>query len=275
MIQTEHALRREIVRIANLSHVRGWVANHDGNVSVRLRDDLLLCTPTAVSKAAVDEASLIVVDGSGRVVRGTRKPFGELALHRTIYRARPDVRCVLHAHPPTATGFAVAGVSLNKLLPEAVVSLGNGIPLVAYARPGTPAAAEALAAFADHDAVLLEMHGVLTWGDDPEQAYLRMEIVEHQAKIAIAAAQAATLADKLRALPAPDVEALLAARTKAGLGPIARREAADRRDASKPKLHLDDPNRRKPAQERRDSSQPTDAEIVKLVEQEVQRALRR
>ena len=220
--------RRELeIRVAEVSralHRMGWVANHDGNVSVRLDEGRFLATPTAVSKAAITRESLIVVDERGALVSGQGKPFTEMSLHLAVFRARSDVQAVVHAHPPTATGFAVAGSSIKTtMLAESVVSLGATVPLVAYARPKTPEWTQNLLAHLDEaDALLLEHHGVLTYGPDVETAYLRMELVEHLAKIQLAAEQAGQTRD----IPAADVAKLLEARTAAGLGRVARAKAA-------------------------------------------------
>ncbi len=104
----EETLRRDLVRYAQRVHAAGWVANHDGNLSVRLSEGRYLCTPTAVSKADVVPEWLIAVDGTGALLQGTRKPFSEMKLHLAAYRARPRVGAVLHAHPPTAGGPHVA-----------------------------------------------------------------------------------------------------------------------------------------------------------------------
>ena len=169
--------RAQLADYARRLHARGWVANHDGNVTVRLAEGRTLATPTAVSKADVTPDSLVLVDDGGRVVQGGGRVFSEIMLHLTVYRSRPDVGAVVHAHPPTATGFAIAGAAVARLLdqsllPEAVVSLGPGVPLVPFAPPGE-AACRALASFTlTHDAVLVENHGVFAWGRDLGQAYL-------------------------------------------------------------------------------------------------------
>ena len=136
-------LREELAHFARLLHGRGWVANHDGNATVRLDGGRFLITPTAVSKRLLEAADLLVVDTEGRKVSGRMRPFSELGLHRAVYSARPDVAAVLHAHPPNATGFALAGVPLfdPPTSPEPVVSLGPGIPTVGYAPPGAGAEA--------------------------------------------------------------------------------------------------------------------------------------
>jgi len=199
-------LRAEIVAYSHRIHGNGWVANHDGNLTARLADERLLCTPTAVSKGDVEPGWLIVVDEDNTVIEGTRRAFSELQLHRAAFEARPDISVVLHAHPPTACGFAVAGVPLDHpMMPEAVVSLGPEIPLVPYHRPGDPALSVAIGdALQRADVVLLERHGVLSVGGGFEQAYLRMELVEHLAKIALAARQLG----HARLLPKSEIEAL-------------------------------------------------------------------
>ena len=177
-------LRAQVAQVARRMHARGWVANHDGNVSARAGRDRFLITPTATSKAEVDEASLVVVDGGGARVEGLRKPPGETALHLAAYRARPDASAVLHAHPPYATAFGAARAPLEPVcLPEAVVSLGQ-VPLAPFALPGSPQAIEAVARCASEaDAMLLPGNGVLTLGPDPSVCFLRMELVEHLAQI--------------------------------------------------------------------------------------------
>jgi L-fuculose-phosphate aldolase len=216
---SEEALRRELSSLCRALHARGWVANHDGNVSVRLDADRYLASPTAVSKADVTPESLVVVDGEGKVVAGTRRVFSEISLHLACFRARPDVRWVVHAHPPTATGWAVVGRSFfdPPFMAEPVVSLGARVPVVPFLAPGADAGP-----LAEHlheaDAVLLGGHGALTVGADAETALLRMELIEHLARIALTAHQLGGPTPL-----SPDVvEALLAARAKAGLGPQGR-----------------------------------------------------
>jgi L-fuculose-phosphate aldolase len=213
---SEAARRAELADYAQRLHARGWVANHDGNITFKLESNRYLATPTATSKAEVRADSLLIVDDSGARLSGRGKPFSEIGLHLTVYRNRPDVNAVVHAHPPTATGFAVAGVELAEpIIAEAVVSLGVGVPTVPLAAPG-PAACQALAPLvAAHDAVLIANHGVLAWGPDVETAYLRLELVEHLARIALVARQLGGA----RPLPANLLPALLDARAKAGLGP--------------------------------------------------------
>ncbi|HEU5060070.1 MAG TPA: class II aldolase/adducin family protein, partial [Kofleriaceae bacterium] len=205
-----------------------WVANHDGNVTARLAGDRFLATPTATSKRRVDERALIEVDGGGKVVGGTGKPFGELGLHLAIYQRRDDVGAVVHAHPPYATALAVSGARLleRPFIAEAVVSLGPRVPTVPFASPGASAREALLPFVADHDAVLIANHGALAWGADLEQAYLRLELVEHLARIATLAQATGGPAY----LPDAAIAPLLEARARAGLG-----KAADRATAAAPK----------------------------------------
>ena len=199
-------LRSEIVAYSRRLHANGWVANHDGNLTARLGGSSLLCTPTAVSKGDVQPSWLIVVDEENKVIEGTRRSFSEMQLHRAAYDARPDISVVIHSHPPVTCGFAVAGVPLpHPMMAEPVVSLGPEIPMVPYYRPGDPTLSVAIGeALQRADVVVLERHGVLSVGGGFEQAYLRMELVEHQAKIAMNA----TVLGGARLLPAGEVEAL-------------------------------------------------------------------
>lgn len=210
-------VRAQLVAASRRLHAAGWVANHDGNVSLRLNGNRLLITPTAYSKAEVDDAALLIVDLSGKVLEGRRKPFSELELHLAVYRARPDVEVVVHAHPPYASAFALVGAQLSPVaMPEVVVSLGEVIPTLPRALPKSPeGVAQVEAAARRGDVMLLGGNGALTCGADLSQALLRMELVEHYAKVL-------SLARALGPVP-PLAEAelamLLAARQKAGLGP--------------------------------------------------------
>lgn len=210
-------LRAQLVDYARRLHAAGWVANHDGNASVRLPGDRVLITPTAISKRDTEDAGLVTVSLEGKVLEGRRKPPSELGLHLAAYRARPEIRAVLHAHPPIATAFGVAGVSLEvNVLPEIVVSLGAGVPTVPFAMPKSKASEEGVfTVAAERDAMLLAGNGALTIGVDLEQAFLRLELLEHLAKIVKAARELGGL----RELGATQVAELLKARAAAGLGP--------------------------------------------------------
>lgn len=207
----ETRIREEIVRASLKMAARGWVANHDGNASAKVASNRFVCTPTATAKDRVRAQDLVVTDAAGKQLSGKGKPFSEYALHLAIYKARADVGAVVHAHPPFATALGVSGRELLCFLPEAVVSLGTRVPLVPLAAPGA-AAASALAPFlATFDAVLVAGNGVFAWGDDVEQAYLRLELVEH---LAVIASHAAVWGGP-QPLPQDMVEKLLEARKKA------------------------------------------------------------
>ena len=185
-MKSQQKHREEIVRYGRLLHQTGLVAATDGNLSVRLEDSNILCTPTLMSKGLMEPDDLVIVDPHGHKLSGARDVSSEIAMHLLIYRRRHDVGAVVHAHPPTATGFAAAGMALDRALcAELIVTLGS-VPLANYETPGTPELAEALAPLVvDHDAVLMANHGVVTCGVDLSNAYMNMETVEHFAKIAL------------------------------------------------------------------------------------------
>jgi L-fuculose-phosphate aldolase len=178
--------RRLLCRVGALLYQRGFIMATDGNLSVRLDRDRILASPTGLSKGMLEPDDLVVVDLQGRVLEGRYAPSSELPMHLLIYRSRPDVGGVCHAHPPVATGFAAAGVPLDKaLLAETVVALQQ-IPLARYATPGTRELAETLAPLiARHNAILMANHGVVTCGPDLQTAYFHMEQVEHLARVTL------------------------------------------------------------------------------------------
>jgi L-fuculose-phosphate aldolase len=212
-------LRHQVVETSQLLHRAGWCANHDGNVTAR-DGNRFIATPTATSKRLVLEKDLIEVDAKGQV-HGAGRVFGEIGLHLVVYERRPDVGAVVHAHPPYATAISASRSNPieRPFIAEAFVSLGPVIPKLPYAQPGD-SAKQALAPWCELvDAVILGNHGVITWGKDCETALLRMELVEHLAKIAVLAAQLGGVDP----LPESAYQPLLAARAKAGIG-----RAADR-----------------------------------------------
>jgi L-fuculose-phosphate aldolase len=213
-MRTERELREEIVEIGRRVYERGFVAASDGNISVRLPDGTILTTPTMVCKGRMTADMLVLVDANGRKLRrNERNPSSELAMHLAIYRLRPDVHAVVHAHPPFGTGFAVANVPLDKpLLSEVILTLGC-IPLAAYGTPSTDEVVERLAPFIPHhDALLLANHGAVAYGPDLELAYARMETLEHFAKITLIARLIGHPAE----LSAEAIEKLLDVREHAG-----------------------------------------------------------
>ena len=183
---TAYEVRQEIVRVGKLLHDKGFIAATDGNVSVRLDGSRVLATPTCMCKGMMTVEDLVVVDLQGRRLEGFRDVSSEIGMHLMIYRECPDVCAIVHAHPPTATGFAAAGMALNQaLVSEIVIALGE-VPLAEYATPGTQELVDSLEPLVhDHNAILMANHGVVTYGEDLLTAYMRMETVEHFAKIAL------------------------------------------------------------------------------------------
>jgi len=208
---SERKHREEIVRYGRMLHGRGFVAAMDGNLSVRLDSRRLLVTPTGLSKGAMRPADMVIVNLEGKQVAGRRGVTSEIGMHLLIYRMRPDVRAIVHAHPPTATGFAAAGMALTEpLVCEVVIGLGC-IPLARYGTPGTSELAQTLEPFVpNYDAILMSNHGVVAYADTLEHAYMKMETVEHFAQIALVT----HLLGRQQPLKEGEVEKLLLARVK-------------------------------------------------------------
>lgn len=183
-----YEVRHEIVRLGKLLHENGFIAATDGNISVRLDEHRLLATPTCMSKGMMTAEDLVVVDMQGHRIEGFREVSSEIAMHLMIYRERPETCAIVHAHPPTATGFASAGIALDKpLVSEIVLSLGS-VPLAKYGTPGTRELVDELEPLVrDHNAILMANHGVVAFAEDLLTAYMHMETVEHFAKIALTA----------------------------------------------------------------------------------------
>lgn len=184
----EGALRKQLVRMSHLTYERHLLVGLDGNLSVRLTDDLVLCTRAGCHKGLLTDDDLIVTTMDGSKVRGFGEPTSELAMHLACYRERSDVEAVVHAHPPISIAFTVAGVSLARCaLPEVILSLGV-IPTLPYETTGTRELAERVGeAISHHDALLLDHHGAVSVGASLAEAFGRLETVEHTAKIMKAA----------------------------------------------------------------------------------------
>src|SRR5207247_540502 len=184
----ESSLRAEIVEVGRRMYARGYTASNDGNISARLGPDRLLMTPKSVCKGFMTPDMMCVTDLEGRKLQGERDPSSEMLMHLEVYRQRPDVQAVVHAHPPIATGFAVAGIPLDRaVLAEVLTTLGS-IPIAAYATPSTRELPDAVRKYIKaHDGMLLANHGALTVGPDLFGAYYKMETIEHFAKISLVA----------------------------------------------------------------------------------------
>lgn len=210
MTPTPGAVARRMALCCRQLAAGGLIAGQDGNLSVRLGPDRVLVTPSGLIKSLVTAADMVLVDRSGRTRRGRRNPTSELDLHLRILSRRPDVGAVVHAHPPAATGFAVAGEEIPaNLLPELIFLVGR-VPIVPYGTPGTPELGDRVEPYlAEHDALLLANHGAVTMGRTLDQAWIRMESLEHAARIVLAARTVgrprpldATAVEKLEALRA-------------------------------------------------------------------------
>ncbi|MFQ5745436.1 MAG: class II aldolase/adducin family protein, partial [Acidobacteriota bacterium] len=184
-MQGEKEARAAIVAAGRRLHERRILASTEGNMSVRLGEDRILTTPTGVNKGFMGTDDLVVTDLQGKP-EGSGQPSSEVLMHLAIYRERQDVRAVVHAHPPVATGYAVAGKQLPAaVLAEVVTSLGC-IPIAPYGTPSTPALADAVAEpIRTYDALLLANHGTLTVGIDLQQAEERMYQLEHFAEVSL------------------------------------------------------------------------------------------
>ena len=183
-------IREQICDVCHKMWQLGWVAANDGNVSVKLEDGTFLATPTGISKSFITPEKLVHIDENGEVLDGPEgaKPSSEIKMHLRCYKEREDVGAGLHAHPPTATGFAVAHLALDRYtMIETVIAIGS-IPIAPYGTPSTYEVPDSIAPYLqEHDVILLENHGALTVGADLITAYYRMETLELYAKISLTA----------------------------------------------------------------------------------------
>lgn len=181
-------LREQICDVCHKMWQKGWVAANDGNVSVKLEDGTFLATPTGMSKSFIIPEKLVHIDGNGNILEAEEgcRPSSEIKMHLRCYQEREDVGAVLHAHPPVATGFAVANKPLDEYsMIETVIALGS-VPVTPYGTPSTYEVPEAIAPYlGEHDAVLLQNHGALTVGANVITAYYRMETLELFAQISL------------------------------------------------------------------------------------------
>ncbi|MGM0366992.1 MAG: class II aldolase/adducin family protein [Actinomycetota bacterium] len=188
--KSESEYRKDIIEVCKRIYQKGWVAANDGNVSVKLGDNLVLCTPTGMSKGYLTTDQLVKVDLNGNKIEGELEPSSEVKMHIDVYKNRSDINSVVHAHPPTATGFAVAGEALDQcVIPEVIISLGS-VPLAKFGTPSTQEIPDNIRGYLPkHNVFLLENHGALSIGPDVYKAYYRMESLELFAKIYLTAKQ--------------------------------------------------------------------------------------
>lgn len=209
-------LREQICEVCRRMWRQGFAAANDGNVSAKLREGLYLVTPSGYSKIDITPDMLLTVGPGGEILQGPEglRPSSEIRLHLLCYREREDVGGVVHAHPPAATGFAVAHQPLDRRSTiESVLTLGS-VPLTPYATPSTEEVPEAVRPYVqDHDAFLLANHGALTVGVDVATAHARMETLEHWARVTLAA----RLLGGEQEIPAEQAERLCAMRAGYGL----------------------------------------------------------
>ncbi|HEY7497996.1 MAG TPA: class II aldolase/adducin family protein [Vicinamibacterales bacterium] len=186
--RSEQQIRDDIVEVGRRLYARGYTASNDGNISVRLDERRLMMTPASVCKGFMSPDMMCITDLEGKKIAGDRNPSSEMQMHLEVYRQRADVKGVVHAHPPIATGFAVAGIPLDRaVLAEVVTTLGS-VPIAEYATPSTKELPEAVRKYVKaHDGMLLANHGALTLGPDVFAAYYKMETIEHFAKISLVA----------------------------------------------------------------------------------------
>lgn len=187
---SEMDLRRQLVRFGRWVHRLGYTPGTAGNLSIRLDRQLILATPTGCSKALLHTADMVIVDIHGKKLSGMRNVTSEIGMHLAVYRMRPDVQAIVHTHPPVATAFAACGKALNQPICSEILMTTGLVPLAPYATTGTDEVGESLEPFlADHDAILLANHGLITYGTSLPDAFMKTETVEHFAQVCLSAHQ--------------------------------------------------------------------------------------
>lgn len=213
MVKEEKKLKEQIVDVGHKLWDKGFVAANDGNISIRLNDREILTTPTGVSKKLLTTEMIIKVDWNGNpiVPNADHRPSSEVKMHIEVYKQRPDVNAIVHAHPPFSTSFAVAGIPLDQaILPEAILTIG-AVPIAPYGLPSTMEIPDAIRPYIlETDTVLLANHGALTLGTDIINAYYKMETLEHNAQILFRAMQLG----KVNEIPEKEVDRLMELREK-------------------------------------------------------------
>lgn len=214
----------QICEIGRRIYARQFAAGNDGNISVRISEQEILCTPTLISKGFISPTDLCTVDSAGNQLSGERRVTSEIAMHLKIYECDPSARAVVHCHPPHATAFAISSQALpTGILPEAEVFLG-AVPVAAYETPGTKEFAECVAPHVSgHNVVILKNHGTVSWAGELERAYWLTETLDAYCRVLLLASQAGPI-DRL---PPEKLQTILAARPKFGMDPDPRAESGD------------------------------------------------
>ena len=213
--------KEQILEVGRRMYAKNYVVSNDGNITCKVSPTTLWTTPTGVSKGYMTDEMLIKVDLEGHDLQGTRKPSSELKMHLRVYKENPDLIACVHAHPPVATSFAIAGIALDRpILPEGVVQLGV-VPVAPYAAPGTQEVPDSIAPYCrTHNGVLLANHGALTWGISPMQAYMRMESLEYYALLTM---YTGSIIGRANELSREQVDQLVETRLRMGItagGPV-------------------------------------------------------
>ena len=227
---SDHEAKAGILEVGRRMYAKNFVASNDGNISCKVSDNTVWCTPTGVSKGYMTDEMLVLMDLDGNVLRGTFKPSSEMKMHLRVYKENPSVKAVVHAHPPVATSYAIAGIALNQaILTEAVMGIGE-IPLAPYAMPGTQEVPDSIAPFVKtHNGCLLANHGALTWGKDVMEAWMRMESVEYYATVSM---YTSGILGQANELTCAQVDRLIERRTNSGITTGGRPHCRDCKDAA-------------------------------------------
>lgn len=187
MVRSRDQLRTNLIDIGKRMYERNYVCATDGNISTRVSDTTILITPSGVAKGSMQPSDLALISIDGKQLAGKRRPSSEYKLHLAVYRNRPDVQAVVHAHPPCCTALTLAGIPLDRpAVPEVVLTFGPAIPTAAYATPSTDEVPQSIEPFIQTcDAILLERHGAVTVGSSLDNAYQKLEKLEQYAQTVI------------------------------------------------------------------------------------------
>lgn len=212
---SDFEVKRDILEIGRRMYAKNFVAANDGNISAKVGENTIWCTPTGVSKGYMTDEMLVLMDLDGNVLKGKLQPSSEVKMHLRVYKENPEIQAVVHAHPPAATSYAIAGMPLNRaILTEAVMGIGE-IPLAPYAMPGTEEVPDSIAPFVNtHNGCLLANHGALTWGKNAMEAWMRMESVEYYALVSM---YTNGLIGEAHELTCDQVDRLIERRTNSGI----------------------------------------------------------